>query len=57
MNAEDKEFSEEALEFAVKNNMHLRAEEIVREVRTAVERHTKDTPQSDDITLMILKVL
>ncbi len=57
MNAEGKEFSEEALEISIKKNIHLNAQEIIDEVRLAVEKHTKDTPQSDDITLLILKVL
>jgi sigma-B regulation protein RsbU (phosphoserine phosphatase) len=57
MNSEGKEFSEEALETVVKKNVHLSAQEIISEVRLAVEKHTKDTPQSDDITLLILKAI
>lgn len=57
MDADGKEFSEEALETVIKKNVHLSAQEIIREVRLAVEKHTQDTPQSDDITLLILKVL
>jgi sigma-B regulation protein RsbU (phosphoserine phosphatase) len=57
MNSESKEFSEEALETVIKKNVHLSAQEIISEVRLAVEKHTKDTPQSDDITLLILKAI
>lgn len=57
MNPDSVDFSEEALEQVAKANRHLSAKDIIGKIRQALEVHTKGSPQSDDITLFVLKSL
>lgn len=57
MDSEGRDFTEERLELALKRHGGLPAEEIIRRVQQELESHTKDTPQSDDITMLVLKAL
>ena len=57
MDAEGRDFTEERLEEALKRFAHLPAHEIIQKVQQELETHTKDTPQSDDITMLVLKAL
>lgn len=56
MNAREEEFTEEHLEELLKNVRHLSAKEILGAIQTAVARHVQKHPQSDDITLLVVKV-
>ena len=55
MNFSDEEYGEERLENAIRNNLHLSADEMIKEIYKDVERFTKGAPQSDDITMVIIK--
>ena len=55
MNFSDQEFGEERLENSIRKNLHLPAEEIIKEIFKDVEVFTKGAPQSDDITMVIVK--
>ncbi len=55
MNFSDEEYGEERLENAVKKNLHLSADEMIKEIFKDVETFTKGAPQSDDITMVIIK--
>lgn len=55
MNFSEEEYGEERLEKLIKNNLHLSAEEIIKEIFKDVESFTKGAPQSDDITMVIVK--
>ncbi len=55
MNFSEQEFGEERLENSIRKNLHLPAEEIIREIFKDVETFTKGAPQSDDITMVIVK--
>ncbi|HTP14136.1 MAG TPA: GAF domain-containing SpoIIE family protein phosphatase, partial [Bacteroidota bacterium] len=57
MNPEQIDFSEEALERVVVSSRNLSAGELIGQIRQALERHTKGSPQSDDITMLVLKAL
>jgi len=57
MNQNDDQFSEEKLEAILKESTHLSAKEIINRVQQALESHTRGTPQSDDITLLVLKAI
>jgi phosphoserine phosphatase RsbU/P len=57
MNQNEDQFTEEKLEEILKESTQLSAKEIIKKVQQALERHTKGTPQSDDITLVVLKAL
>jgi serine phosphatase RsbU (regulator of sigma subunit) len=52
---EDKLFGEERLIEVLKTNDSLSAREIQAAILQAVSTHTKNTPQEDDITLVIIK--
>ncbi|MEX2191496.1 MAG: GAF domain-containing SpoIIE family protein phosphatase [Bacteroidota bacterium] len=56
MNAEGEDFTEERLEELVSRISDRTARDMIQEVRTAVEEFCKGTPQSDDITMMVLKL-
>lgn len=56
MNAREEEFTEEHLEELLKNVRHLSAKEILNAVQTAVAHHVEKYPQSDDITLLVVKI-
>ncbi len=55
MNFSDEEYGEERLENAVRNNLHLSADDMIKEIYKDVESFTKGAPQSDDITMVIIK--
>jgi sigma-B regulation protein RsbU (phosphoserine phosphatase) len=55
MNHENKEFSEEKLLDVIRNNKESGPEFLIEKIVTAVKEHSGSTPQSDDITLMIIK--
>ncbi len=52
---EDKLFGEERLIEVIEANASLSAREIQAAILQAVSTHTKDTPQGDDITLVVVK--
>jgi sigma-B regulation protein RsbU (phosphoserine phosphatase) len=55
MNKIGEEFTEARLESLLAHSKDLSAQEIVSKVVTAVQEHSESVPQSDDITLVILK--
>lgn len=55
MNFSEEEFGEERLERSIRKNMHLTAEEMIKEIFKDVEIFTSGAPQSDDITMVIVK--
>lgn len=57
MNAHEQDFTEEKLEAVVKPLRTLTPEEIIKQIQVALEEHTRGTPQSDDITMLVLKAL
>jgi sigma-B regulation protein RsbU (phosphoserine phosphatase) len=57
MNQNNEQFTEERLEGIIKNSIQLPAKEIIRQVQLGLEAHTQATPQSDDITMLVLKAL
>jgi len=57
MNQNEDQFTEEKLEAVLKESTHLSAKEIIKKVQQTLESHTRGTPQSDDITLLVLKAL
>ena len=57
MDQNNDQFTEEKLEVILKESTHLSAKEIIQRVQQALESHTKGTPQSDDITMLVLKAV
>ncbi len=57
MNQNNEQFTEERLENILKESTNLSAKEIIRQIQKELEIHTQATPQSDDITLLVLKTL
>ncbi|MEX0736452.1 MAG: SpoIIE family protein phosphatase [Bacteroidota bacterium] len=57
MNSKEEDFTEERLEEILRTSRSLPAGEIIANVRTALELYTRDTPQSDDITMLVVKAL
>ena len=57
MNAAGEDFTEEKLEGVLNAGRSLSAQELIRHIQRALETHTQGTPQSDDITLLVLKTL
>ncbi len=55
-NISDEEFSDERLEALALHVADKSAEEILKVIQKEIYAFSKDTPQSDDITLIILKV-
>ena len=55
MNFRDEEYGEERLENSIRKNMHLAAGEIIKAIFKDVEDFTSGAPQSDDITMVIVK--
>ncbi len=56
MNAKEEEFTEERLEEIVLKNRRKSAEEIVKAIQKALSLHVTTAHQSDDITLVVMKV-
>jgi sigma-B regulation protein RsbU (phosphoserine phosphatase) len=57
MNAQEVDFTEERLEEVLKTVRTKTPSEIIHAIQAALEEHTQGTPQSDDITMLILKAL
>ncbi len=57
MNAQGEDFTEERLERLIKSKLTLSARQLIDEIQTALDAYTRGTPQSDDITMLVLKVL
>lgn len=56
MNAQGEDFTEERLEEAVKKASAQSSSEIIRQVKSEVEAYEGGAPQSDDITMVVVKV-
>lgn len=54
-NEDNEEFGESKLIEVIMKNQDLSAEKMVKRVISAVQDHTGDSPQTDDITLLIIK--
>lgn len=57
MDAEGRDFTEERLEMILQNHRNLSAQNLIRKVQEELDSHVKGTPQSDDITMLVLKAL
>ena len=57
MNAQEEDFTEERLEEVLKPLRTKSPSEIIHGVQAALETHTQGTPQSDDITMLVIKAL
>jgi sigma-B regulation protein RsbU (phosphoserine phosphatase) len=57
MNAKSEEFTEERLQSVLQKSVQHTAKEIIKDVQSAVNAHTQGTPQSDDITIVVVKAL
>jgi sigma-B regulation protein RsbU (phosphoserine phosphatase) len=57
MNSQEVDFTEERLEGVLKTVRTNSPSEIIHAIQAALEEHTQGTPQSDDITMLILKAL
>ena len=57
MNGQEEDFTEERLEEVLKRVRTQDPAQIIQEIQLALEAHTQDTPQSDDITMLVLKTL
>ncbi len=55
MNGNDEEYGEERLLTILKKNTFLKAEEIIGKVFESVKSHVQGVPQSDDITIVVVK--
>ena len=55
MNFNEDEYGEERLENSIRQNLHLSADELINAIFKDVESFTKGAPQSDDITMVIVK--
>ncbi len=54
-NIDDEEFGEENLLSIIKDILSLDAEQIIENVFESVRSHVQDAPQSDDITIVVIK--
>lgn len=57
MNPDSVDFSEEELEKVAKGSRNLSAKEFIARIRQSLDAHTKGSPQSDDITMLVLKAV
>lgn len=57
MNAEGVDFTEERLEQTLRRLQKASAREVIDRVREELQTYTRGTPQSDDITMLVLKAL
>lgn len=55
INDQDQEFGESRLSAVVKKGRDRSAKELVEMIISSVEQHTGDFPQSDDMTLLVIK--
>jgi sigma-B regulation protein RsbU (phosphoserine phosphatase) len=56
MNENEEEFEEHRIETVIKQNIEVSAEKMKDNILAAVKEFTAGTPQSDDITMIIVKV-
>ena len=56
MNKFSEEFGEERLEKVIRDHVNNSAEEIIAAIHRDIQDFTKGAPQSDDITMMVVKV-
>jgi len=49
-------FGEDKMRAIIREYAHASADEILQELKGAVDLHRRDVPQSDDITLIVLRV-
>lgn len=57
MNAAEEDFTEARLEEVLKSSRAVSAQQIILDVQRALEAYTRGAPQSDDITMLVLKAL
>jgi phosphoserine phosphatase RsbU/P len=57
MNGDEEDFTEERLEEVLKRVRTESPSEIIEQIQLALEHHTQGTPQSDDITMLVLRVI
>jgi phosphoserine phosphatase RsbU/P len=57
MNSLEEDFTEERLEVVLKNVRTESPARIIEEIQIALEAHTQETPQSDDITMLVIRTL
>ncbi len=57
MNASSAEYGEERLLACIRENQKLTAEQIIQKLIFSVEKHAQNCPQSDDMTLVVIKRL
>jgi sigma-B regulation protein RsbU (phosphoserine phosphatase) len=55
MNKDGKEFKESRLQSVIGSLGEAPAHSVVRGIRDAIKKHVADAPQSDDITLLVMK--
>ncbi|HTY11035.1 MAG TPA: GAF domain-containing SpoIIE family protein phosphatase [Bacteroidota bacterium] len=55
MNVEGVDYTEEKVEEFLKNMRSLSAQEVLGEIQNEIARYTSGAPQSDDITLVVMK--
>lgn len=56
MSKESAEYGEERLEALIRANVNRSAQEITEAIHKDILKHTKGAPQSDDITMMVVRV-
>ncbi len=56
MNVKEEEFTEARIEAVLRAHLHVSAADMVRAMSDAVKLHTAGAPQSDDITMIAIKV-
>ena len=57
MNTEKREFGEERLQNILRNNSHLLASELIQIIQQQIHEFVGNTPQHDDMTMIVVKVL
>jgi phosphoserine phosphatase RsbU/P len=57
MNGLEEDFTEERLEQVLKKVRTESPARIIEEIQIALEAHTQDTPQSDDITMLVVRTV
>lgn len=57
MNQAEEEFEEKRIEACIRENFELNTEEILQNLITSVKKFSEGTPQSDDITVLLVKAM
>ena len=57
MNEKEEDFTEERLEEVLKSARNKSPADIIGSIQLALEAHTQGTPQSDDITMLVFRVV